>query len=885
MKTGKPQLTVFVKRLAIPALLIFVLLVAGTFLLANYSPAATFLQLTTLQIRQPVFAFARNFHSIAATFVALYALFRIFIPVKNRTTGHPVKRQALILIAILTGTIFVKITGEILKADASAANLYNLFTGHSFVFTDAPTAFLNTLLVIHIVAALLTLSFLLNYLSHDEKPGFLKISIIILSLLLLSAFTSSTITPAYEPALFRPLFLAPFLLLKAHFQFSSLFITILLILFLSALTVLIYKSYFSKYLKYTAASVLLLWMIFASLIYSGSIAGNSVTKSVFKAEMNRLFSVSSPFGKGEHQKRFSIIRDQPEGCLLCHDQMDGLSLSHSKSNAGCFSCHRGNPFTSDAQIAHRGMEKVPGNLQNASLTCGTAGCHDEIIYRVKGSMMAGLQGLISVDKYAFGESQTLNGTQTVHDIRFSPADIHLRNLCIGCHVGAEKTFTGPAGWFERGGGCTACHLTYQPEAVADLKKAGTTNNILPLHHPKIDINVTNDKCMSCHSRSGRISTSYEGWHETMLKEVPEGEENMYKMLPDERVFQYVQPDVHHKAGMLCIDCHPSTELMGDGTFYYHKEEAVKIQCNDCHLADKPAKTLSFDKAGKETQMIAWLRQYNIADLNMVATRRASVPLVNTRVENDEVFVLSKADNKVLKSGKQSQYCSGNKSHERLDCETCHTAWAAQCLGCHNSYEKQEKVFDMYAKKYRQGGWSEYAGESLPELPVLGVNESDPANPVITTFVPGMIMTIDLTPLIKNTAQLFHRLYAPSAAHTIRKESRSCTSCHNDPLTLGYGRGELTFAATKQWQFEPKYANNPNDQLPEDAWIGFLKERTGFVSTRYNYRPFNIAEQRRILRVGTCLTCHKENSLVADLMLSNFDEALKKKTKRCIEPIW
>lgn len=886
MKTGIPLLKKTLNRNTVPSLLLVILLIlAGVILLVNYNSSAAFLQLTTLQIKQPVFAFVRNFHSLAALFITGFTLFRIFIPKKDGNIIPDSKKTCSILVIILAGAMLQSILGVLLKADQASAHWYNFLTGKDLSIGSAPVPFLRSILALHITAALIMLTYFLNYLLAYEKPGFLKISIFIFFILLLSAFISAPITPAYEPALYKPFFLAPFLYLKVHFQWNSLLLSALLVLSVAAMLFFMYKSRNSAFLKSISAAFLVLWFTISALIFSGIFPEDPEMKFVFRSNMNRMFAVTSPFQKNDLRKPLQLIRDQPESCLLCHDGMDGLSLSHSRSNAGCFSCHRGNPFSSDAETAHRGMEKVPGNLQNAALSCGTAGCHDAIIHRVKGSMMAGLQGLISVDKYAFGESHTLNGTQTVHDIRFSPAGIHLRNLCIGCHIGAEKTFTGPAGWFERGGGCNACHLTYQPEAVADLKKAETTRDILPLHHPKIDINVTNDKCMSCHSRSGRISTSYEGWHETMLKTIPKGQDSVYKKLPDDRIFQYIQPDVHHKSGMLCIDCHPSSEIMGDGTFYFHKEEAVKIRCNDCHLAEKPAKTVTFDKTDKETQMIAWLRQYNIAGLNMVSTQKASVPLVNTRVENNEVFVLSKADNRVLKAGKQNKACSGNKVHQRLDCETCHTAWAAQCLGCHNGYEKQEKVFDMFDQKYRKGGWSEYAGESLPELPVLGVNDSDSGHSVITTFVPGMIMTIDLSPFVKNTAQLFHRLYAPSAAHTIRKESRSCASCHNDPLALGYGRGDLIFNSSYQWQFEPKYANNPNDNLPEDAWIGFLKERTGFVSTRYNYRPFNIAEQKRILRVGTCLTCHKENSDVAELMLSNFDEALKKKTKRCIEPVW
>jgi len=90
------------------------------------------------------------------------------------------------------------------------------------------------------------------------------------------------------------------------------------------------------------------------------------------------------------------------------------------------------------------------------------------------------------------------------------------------------------------------------------------------------------------------------------------------------------------------------------------------------------------------------------------------------------------------------------------------------------------------------------------------------------------------------------------------EARSRQSCHNDPVALGYGRGDLRFevsGAEGRWQFTPAHASSPQDGLPADAWIGFQQPRTGMVSTRDDVRPFSVEEQRRILRVGACLTCH------------------------------
>jgi hypothetical protein len=82
-----------------------------------------------------------------------------------------------------------------------------------------------------------------------------------------------------------------------------------------------------------------------------------------------------------------------------------------------------------------------------------------------------------------------------------------------------------------------------------------------------------------------------------------------------------------------------------------------------------------------------------------------------------------------------------------------------------------------------------------------------------------------------------------------------------------------------------YQNNPNDNLPEDAWTGFLQNREGTVSTRTNIFPFTIEQQQSILTVGACLTCHDDDSAVMKNSLNNFDELVNKKSDKCILPVW
>ena len=106
------------------------------------------------------------------------------------------------------------------------------------------------------------------------------------------------------------------------------------------------------------------------------------------------------------------------------------------------------------------------------------------------------------------------------------------------------------------------------------------------------------------------------------------------------------------------------------------------------------------------------------------------------------------------------------------------------------------------------------------------------------------------------------------------------------MALGFGKGALRYVVsgkTGRWPFRPEGKACAQDGLPEDAWTGFLKARDGMVSTREGARPFSVDEQRRILRVGACLTCHAEDSPVMKRSLADFEGALARRSPRCVLP--
>ena len=586
---------------------------------------------------------------------------------------------------------------------------------------------------------------------------------------------------------------------------------------------------------------------------------------------------------------YSSVESKKESCLNCHINNSGFSQYHNPENIGCVSCHLGNPASDDKDISHKDMILIPGNLSDAEETCGK--CHKDELYKIKHSLMTTNSGLVAVDKFIFGEADSPDHHYHITEIGFTGAEKHLRDLCANCHLGAEKSEFGKIDQLSRGGGCNACHLNYSAQAEKDLEKyLNSGKKVIPKVHPSTDIFVSDEHCFGCHSRSSRISTNYEGWHETLLEEEEIKGKSGYKVMEDKRVYSYKGEDVHHAKGMLCIDCHSSHEVMGDGKDYLHEEKAVSLNCTDCHFKDKP-NTITYDELDVESSLVFLHRDYKHQDKKILAVKKDGHPLVNTFVdENDKVFLIGKGDGKLHPIKKQGDVCSRDNAHKNVSCSACHAQWSPRCIGCHNEFDKNDKDgYDLLDKKRVTGQWSEHVFEFYVDMPAMGVRENEEGRE-IEPAIPGMILTIDHKSFDINSKKenSFHRLYAPNSPHTISKEVRDCKSCHTNPAAIGYGNGKLIYDVSKEygeWNFIAEFDLNPNDGLPEDAWIPFLDDSPHkIVSTRSDFRPFTISEQKQLLLVGACLHCHNDDSKIMQQTLEfGLDPILLKISKACILP--
>lgn len=508
-------------------------------------------------------------------------------------------------------------------------------------------------------------------------------------------------------------------------------------------------------------------------------------------------------------------------CLSCHSEMSqGFSEGHGFGGTDCTVCHGGDGAAVDEQTAHQGLLAFPGNLSNATQACG--GCHGLRVASVSQGFMATGRGMVELTRHVLGEHPVTRGEGDLSDLSHSPADSLLRKLCASCHLGQEKRRHAHDVTRDRGGGCLACHLNHYPQGG----------------HPPLSARVQDGRCFGCHSRSSRISLSYAGLAEVdglaMDRVAPE----RLARLDDGRPVERQPPDVHHRAGMACIDCHTSRGLMGSAQGLTYQREAVDIACDDCHRNRGPRLRVS-----ERTQAWPGLRlPFDPSpEGELLRTARFGTPLWHIEVGPDGPFLHRKVAGGAIRIPQWTAESHPEKGHGRLTCTACHSQWAPQCFGCHLGYDPAAQQWDHVERRATPGRWVEKRWGTRNGPPPLGVT----AEGRVAPFVPGMILTVDHPSWDQ---PMFARLFAAIAPHTTGA-SRACPSCHTSSETLGLGRGTLT-KGESGWSFVPMHPAL-GDGLPGDAWTG-LNSRGAGEAARDGERPFNRREMLRILEAGAGL---------------------------------
>ena len=503
---------------------------------------------------------------------------------------------------------------------------------------------------------------------------------------------------------------------------------------------------------------------------------------------------------------------------------------------------------------------------------GCGRCHRYQLERVRSTIMQTNAGMIrsiqlswegedgrtysTTGDTAFDATGTLLKTTPVADLDNLSGELY-RKYCSRCHLGIAN---GDSYSAAHAAGCAACHFPWNDTATYDGRdrtmkgKAGHSANHTMSPLPDTQV------CARCHSRSGRIAFSYQGVYDGNNGMVPINRgEGGAVMASGARNLVHIAPDVHFAAGMECIDCHTSRDVMGDGFAYRAMYLQTETACEDCHgsathLPRYREITRENDEALCESR---GYRQPVRSGMRMIQTSKGR-SYSNVFYRDGAIWLQGKRSGRLHKS----KVITGTPAHTivghgRLECHTCHSHTSVQCYGCHTRYDKGKQGMDFITGTQTAGAFSESEDYRMLYPFPLALNQRgrvSPVTPGCQTFITvaekdGRQSKTEYVAQYKGRQQL---RFAPFYSHNTGKKAIGCAECHGNPAFLGFGQHVITGNSITGTLLCER-----SDSKPLDGFLTLDNGRVNAYSaiTRQDARPLNGGEVKRALSVNLCLPCH------------------------------
>jgi len=277
-------------------------------------------------------------------------------------------------------------------------------------------------------------------------------------------------------------------------------------------------------------------------------------------------------------------------CRTCHTGVEAMDEDHDFS---CVRCHLMPEHRRKVLHDHNRVVRHPSSPTKVNIFCGP--CHRDDIRKLQSSRHWTLAGMINQTRFLWGAqpdpdprysaapcSRLEKMPESPKTVR-TPADLVddlLRRRCFACHLGTSPPMAN--GMF-RGLGCAACHVPYDN----DGRHRGGDHTLkgkkgYPTAH-KFCRPIPNRQCMHCHNGpygggdyTGKFQHDFHYSYRTPLA-------NGY--LPEKKYLMDhhgLSQDVHHQAGLFCVDCHDKKEVMGSMPVSGTGLSGVKIRCIHCH---------------------------------------------------------------------------------------------------------------------------------------------------------------------------------------------------------------------------------------------------------------------------------------------------------------
>ncbi len=219
------------------------------------------------------------------------------------------------------------------------------------------------------------------------------------------------------------------------------------------------------------------------------------------------------------------------------------------------------------------------------------------IATVRRSFSAQPDGVARFGVYAVADDVVVSNKAVASLAQFEPrlsSDpkpvIQFFDQCLTCHLSATPV---KQPYAYRGTGCAACHVAYASDGLyrgsdptLDKTKVG-----YPAQH-RLSTKIPYTPCNTCHNRGNYSLKQMSFLPRTDLP-------TSGLPLPEDRPRDYYQPIGQFTKcewELDCIDCHTSTEAMGDGDLYSSKFDLQYTRCKTCHgTLDELPRTITLTK--------------------------------------------------------------------------------------------------------------------------------------------------------------------------------------------------------------------------------------------------------------------------------------------------
>jgi hypothetical protein len=555
-------------------------------------------------------------------------------------------------------------------------------------------------------------------------------------------------------------------------------------------------------------------------------------------------------------------------CLSCHSALEHASPAHND----CVGCHGGDPQADDKKTAHAAMRgpanpSAPATWEDA---CGR--CHRYQLERARSTIMQTNAGMIRNIQLTWegedGRAYTSSGGKqfdaagrpeeyaAVADLDNLSGELY-RKFCSRCHIGSGNAESYASAHTS---GCAACHFPWNDTATyggRDRTMQGRGGH--SASHAMTALPDT-QVCSRCHNRSGRIAFSYQGLYDGNNGLVPtSGGEGGPLMTSGARNLTHITPDVHFAAGMECIDCHTSRDVMGDGFAYPNMYLQTETACEDCHGSGSEVPRYR-EIVRENDESLRESKSYKrpmTSGMRMIQTSKGR-SYSNVFYQDGTIWLQGKRSGKLHRSrvitGTPEHTIAG---HGRLECYACHSRTSVQCYGCHTRYDKGRSSMDFIKGEETPGAFSETEDYRMLYPFPLALNQRgriSPVTPGCQTFVTvaekdGSHSKTEYVSKFREKLQL---RFAPFYSHNTGKKAVGCAECHGNPAFLGFGQHLVEGSSIKGTLICER-----SDSKPLDGFLTMDKGRVKAYSaiTRENSRPLNGSEVKRALSVNLCLPCH------------------------------